>query len=135
MRTKAREVAFQVLFAYSFTGEIDGGLKNALCKNEKLGDKDIEYVDGVLSAVGEHKDEFEEIIDKLSLSFPSVRIYPADKSILFVALAEIKYMEDVPPAVSANEAANIASKYSSEKSASYISGILAEVIKRNVQDN
>ena len=132
MRTKARETVFQVLFASSFTGEIDSGLKNALCKNEKLDEKDVEYVDGVLNIVGVHKDEFEEIIDKYSISFPSVRIYPADKSILLVALAEIKYMDDIPPAVSANEAANIASKYSSEKSASYISGILAEVIKQNV---
>lgn len=132
MRTKAREAAFQVLFASSFTGELDNSLKNALCKNEKLDDKDIEYVDGVLNIVGGHKSEFEEIIDKYSISFPSARVYPADKSILFVALAEIKYMGDIPPAVSANEAANIASKYSSEKSASYVSGILSEVIKQNV---
>lgn len=132
MRTKAREVAFQVLFASSFTDEVDNNLKNALCKNEKLDDKDIEYVDGVLKTVDGHKNEFEDIIDKYSISFPSERIYPADKSILFVALAEIKYMDDIPHAVSANEAANIASKYSSEKSASYVSGILSEVIKQNV---
>ena len=132
MRTKARETAFQVLFASSFNEGIDNGLKNALCKNEKLEGKDIEYVDCVLNTVGAHRGEFEEVIDKLSLSFPSVRIYPADKSILLIALAEIKYMDDIPPAVSANEAANIASKYSSEKSASYITGILSEAIKQNV---
>lgn len=135
MRAKAREVAFQVLFASSFNGEVDIGLKNALCKNEKLDENDIKYVDAVLSLVAEHKSGFEEIIDKYSISFPSVRIYPADKSILFVALAEIKYFDDIPPAVSANEAANIASKYSSGKSASYVSGILAEVIKQNVSNN
>ena len=132
MRTKAREVVFQVLFASSFTGEVDNGLKNALCKNENLDGKDAEYIDGVLNIIGGHKSEFEEIIDKFSISFPSARIYPADKSILLVALAEIKFMDDIPPAVSANEAANIASKYSSEKSASYVSGILSEVIKQNV---
>ena len=132
MRTKARETAFQVLFASSFNKGIDNGLKNALCKNEKLDNKDIEYVDCVLKLVGDNMSGFEEIIDKLSLSFPSVRIYPADKSILLIALAEIKYMDDIPPAVSANEAANIASKYSSEKSASYVTGILSEVIKQNV---
>lgn len=132
MRTKAREVAFQTVFASYFTGEYDNGLKNALCKNEKLGKQDIAYVDAVLSLVAEHDKEFEETIDRLSVSFPSVRIYPADKSILYIALAEINYMDDIPAAVSANEAANMASKYSSEKSASFISGILAEVIG-NVQ--
>lgn len=132
MRTKAREVVFQILFASSFTGEVDNGLKNALCKNEKLDENDLKYIDGILKSVGEHKSWFEEIIDKYSISFPSARIYPADKNILFVALAEIKYMDDIPPAVSANEAANIASKYSSEKSASYVSGILSEVIKQKI---
>ena len=39
------------------------------------------------------------------------------------------FIPDIPSAVSVNEAANIASKYSSEKSASFISGILSEVIK------
>lgn len=132
MRTKAREAVFQVLFASAFTGEVDSNLKNALCKNEKLDSKDLEYIDGVLNIICGHKGELEEIIDKYSISFPSARIFPADKSILLVALAEIKYIDDIPPAVSANEAANIASKYSSEKSASYVSGILSEVIKQNV---
>ena len=50
-----------------------------------------------------------------------------DKSVLLVALAEIIHMADIPYAVSINEAANIASKYSSEKSASFVSGILSEV--------
>ena len=38
-------------------------------------------------------------------------------------------MEEIPSAVSVNEAANIASKYSSAKSASFVSGILAEIIR------
>jgi N utilization substance protein B len=67
-------------------------------------------------------------LDKHSLSFPEKRIYPADRSILLIALAEILYMNDIPDKVSVNEAANIASKYSSEKSASFITGILSAVI-------
>ena len=37
-------------------------------------------------------------------------------------------MDDVPDKVAANEAANIVSRYSSEKSAAFVSGILASVI-------
>ena len=83
----------------------------------------------MLSLVAGHEEEFAEIIDNRSLAFPESRLFPADKSILFVALAEIVHMPDIPHAVSVNEAANIASKYSSEKSASFISGILSEVQK------
>lgn len=127
MRTTARETAFKIIFASRFNDE-DNGLAKSLYKSEKLNDDDIAYCDKVLALVKEHGGEFTEILDKLSKDFPESRIFPADKSILFVALAEIKYM-DIPAPVSINEAANVASKYSSEKSASFISGILAEAVK------
>ena len=44
MRTKAREVAFELVFASQFGGA-DNGLKSALCKKEKLTQDDISYCD------------------------------------------------------------------------------------------
>lgn len=127
MRTIARETLFKILFSSQFSDRIDNSLKNALYKSEKLEEKDVEYCDSVLALVAEHREEFTKILDKQSFSFPEARIYPADRSILFIALAEILYMDDIPDKVSLSEAANIASKYSSEKSASYITGILSAV--------
>lgn len=128
MRTKAREVVFQLTFAKQFDGA-GSSLNSLLYKKEKLTPDDINYCDKVLDLIAQHGAEFSEIIDKHSWAFPESRLFPADRSILFVALAEIRYMDDVPAAVSINEAANIASKYSSEKSATFISGILADIIK------
>lgn len=129
MRTTAREAVFKVIFASRFTGEIDGGLEKALEKVEHLDKDDSQYVNRVLNIISEHECELLKIIDEHSRDFPESRLFPADKSILLVALAEIKYMDDVPNVVSVNEAANISSKYSSSKSASFISGILSEIIK------
>lgn len=129
MRTNARETVFKIVFASQFTGGRDEVLKSALYKNEKLSKDDISYADRVLDIIAEHGAEFAGEIDKRSLAFPESRLFPADRSALFVALAEIKYMDDIPDVVSVNEAANIASKYSSPKSASFVSGLLAEVIK------
>ncbi|MDE6585699.1 MAG: transcription antitermination factor NusB [Clostridia bacterium] len=128
MRTKAREVVFQIVFASRFDGA-DNGLKQALYKKEKLTADDIQYAEKVIAAIKENGEELSEIIDKRSVAFPESRLFPSDKSILLVALAEIKYLPDIPQAVSVNEAANIASKYSSPKSASFVSGILSEVKK------
>lgn len=128
MRTTARETAFRIVFASRFN-ECDNGLTKSLYKTEKLTEDDIRYCDKVLSIIREHEDEFGQLIDGISKDFPGSRIFPADKSVLLVALAEIRYMDDIPAPVSINEAANIASKYSSEKSASFISGILAEAVK------
>lgn len=129
MRTAAREAVFKIIFASRFTEEIDANLEKTFKISDKLDDDDIKYVNRMLRILSEHEAEILKTVDEHSRDFPESRIFPADKSILMVALAEINYMDDVPPAVSANEAANIASKYSSEKSASFISGILAEIIR------
>ena len=129
MRTTARETAFKLVFASGFTGGDDGSLERTLAKTEKLSKDDIEYVDRVLSVLAVHGEELKKLVDERSMSFPESRLFPADRSILLIALAEILYMDDIPKAVSANEAANIASKYSSPKSADFISGILSEIIK------
>lgn len=129
MRKIARRVAFKVIFARFFTGEIEENLKNALKKSEKLTEDDAEYLDKMLSLVDEHSDELAKIVDEHSVAFPEARLFPADKSILYLALAEILYMDDVPYKVSASEAADMAAEYSSEKSASFVSGILAEIIR------
>lgn len=129
MRTKAREILFQIVFADRFSDDGEEELKKALFKKEKLDKNDIDYCEKVLSLIEEHGREFSADIDERSKAFPESRLFPADKSILFIALAEIKYFDDIPNVVSVNEAANIAAKYSSPKSASFISGILADIIK------
>lgn len=128
MRTIARESLFKIIFASQFEGA-DESLKNYLFKTEKLGENDKEYFNRVLSIIKEHKDEFTDNIDRHSRLFPESRLFPADRSVLLIALAEIFYCEDIPDTVSVNEAANIASKYSSIKSASFVSGVLAEILK------
>ena len=127
MRTIARETIFKILFSRQFSDGDGTELKNALYRAEKLNAEDIAYADNILSIIEQHKDEFAEIIDRHSHAFPEKRIYPADRSILLIGLAELLYCDDIPPKVTYNEAANVASKYSSERSASYISGILSSI--------
>lgn len=131
MRTTARETLFKIIFSSQFTQVVDAGLKKSLYKADKLDGNDVAYCDEMISLITANKQTLTEEIDTRSRAFPESRIFPADRSVLLIAMAEIIYYKQVPPAVSANEAANIAAKYSSEKSASYVNGILAEIIKDN----
>lgn len=127
MRTIARETLFKLLYASQFNDGVDGELKISLYKANELNADDISYCDRVLSVIEEHGEEFLQLLDKHSISFPEKRIFPSDKSILMIGFAEILYLDDIPDKVSMNEAANIASKYSSAKSATFITGILSSV--------
>ena len=53
-----------------------------------------------------------------------------DLSILKLAIYEIKYNE-IPYKVAINEAVELAKKYSTEDSSSFVNGILAKVIVEN----
>ena len=44
---------------------------------------------------------------------------------MLMAMAEIRYGKDVPPAVAIDEAVGLARQYSTEKSAGFVNGILA----------
>ena len=128
MRTNARETAFKILFAAQFSDEVED-TKRSVNNLENLNEGDIVYCNNIVDTVIGHKAELTKIIDEHSRLFPETRIFPADRSVLLIAIAEILYFDDIPSAVSVNEAANIASKYSSEKSATFISGILSEIIR------
>ena len=127
MRTIARETLFKYIYASQFSESREVDLKVALFKSAELTADDVEYCERVLSVLDEHNDEFIKILDENSISFPEKRIFPSDRAILLIGLAEILYMDDIPVKVTLNEGANIASKYSSAKSASFISGILSAV--------
>ncbi len=127
MRTLARETLFKLIYASQFSDGIDGELKAVLYKHGELTTDDIAYCDDVLNIISSHKNELIKIVDEHSVSFPEKRIFPSDRSILLIALAEILYRSDIPYKVTLNEAANIASKYSSEKSATFITGILSKI--------
>lgn len=128
MRTKARETLFKILFSSQFVKPIDRSFRTGMYKAGELNGDDVKYCDKLLALVEEHACDITAVIDKKSVAFPEARLFPADRSILFIAVAEILYCDDVPDKVAASEAANLAARYSSEKSAQFVSGILSSVI-------
>jgi len=77
----------------------------------------------------QHKEEIDALIRKAAEHWVLERMAAVDRSILREAAYEIMYVEDIPPAVTINEALEIAKKYSSEESASFINGILDRIAK------
>ncbi len=68
-------------------------------------------------------------IEKYAKEWTVDRMSKVDLAILRLAMFEILYREDIPYSVSINEAVELAKKYSSEKSSSFINGILGNFIR------
>ena len=128
MRSQAREAAFKIVFAKEFGGDCDGRFEAGVYRKDGLGEEDRAFAHKLVGLVDEHREELLAVLDEKVERFAQYRIYTADKAILLLALAEIRYVEDVPPVVSVSEAAGLARKYSTENSAGFVNGVLAGVI-------
>lgn len=126
-RKLAREMAVCFLFQVEFQKEnIKEQVEDFIDSyGETSYDKDyfLEIINGVLNSLK----EIDELIDAKSKDWPIERISKMDLPILRVAVYEIKHREDIPIGVSINEAVELAKKYGSDKSPSFINGILGQI--------
>ncbi|MBR2778810.1 MAG: transcription antitermination factor NusB [Firmicutes bacterium] len=77
--------------------------------------------------IRDNLDTIDEKINAFSKNWKTSRMAKVDLAILRVSAAEILYMDDISPAVTANEAVEIAKKYSTEKSPGFINGVLGGI--------
>lgn len=127
-RKDAREATFKLVFEYLFGRDKNSDTYDELVAEYKL-DKEQQYVNSVYSGIIENFDTLSSLIEKSAKGFSIDRVFLVDKAIMLVALYEMKYMSDIPEKVSINEAIELAKKFSTEKSSSYINGILNSQMK------
>lgn len=126
-RAAARESLFKLVYEYAVRGERDDFTLSLLSSG--MSEDDSAYLVSSYDGVLAHKDEIMNVIAAHSRDFALDRIYKVDLAILAVAVYEILYRDDIPYSVSANEATELAGKYSTDKSYSFVNGLLASVIK------
>ena len=131
MRNAAREAALNIIFSQQFNCECTDTFKKKIYKQFGLEkDEDILFAADLVAAVEEHRAELIEGIEEACHHYKANRINPTDKTILLIAMAEIRYFDEIPPVVSVSEAAGLARKYSTETSADFVNGVLAGVINK-----
>ena len=79
----------------------------------------------------EHFEFVDEQIQKFAKGWDIQRLVKMDKDILRIAIIELLYIQDAPMKVIVDEALELAKKYSTEESSSFINGLLAKVIVEN----
>lgn len=128
-RRKAREIALQAFYSYEFTQyEIKNIISCVLIENdEKL--EDNNFSSELLNKCLENIEDIDECIKGKLENWDFRRIAIIDKIVLRLAITELLYFEDIPPKVTIDEAIEIAKKYSTEKSGSFVNGILNAIYK------
>jgi N utilization substance protein B len=135
MRNDAREAALNIIFAEQFNTDCLDSLKAKIYKQFKLDrEEDLLFAKDLVATVEENRAELIQGIEDACHHYKENRINPTDKSILLIALAEIRYFDEIPPVVSVSEATGLAKKYSTEKSADFVNGVLSGIINKKDGD-
>ncbi len=128
MRRDARDAVYKILYADLFNDN-DEVFEKEMFGESKLSKEDSEFARSLLNVINEHKSEIEEIISSYAKGYKFERLYSTDKCALYIAVAELKYFEDVPNVVAIDEALSLVRKYSTDESLNYVNGILASLKK------
>lgn len=129
-RSEAREAAFTQIFQLSSHRENMNEARTYMLQAIPECEQNLGYITEVTDGVIEHEEEIKAIIENhLKPGWSFRRLSKATKTILKLAVYEMKYCDDVPPKVAINEAVELAKKYCDEKEPSFINGILGSIMK------
>lgn len=90
------------------------------------------YIIEICSNYQNHAAEIDKIISDHAFGWDIERLFKIDKDILRISIAELLYSKETPHKVVIDEALELAKKYSTDDSPSFINGILARVVEKYV---
>ncbi|UCG59826.1 MAG: transcription antitermination factor NusB [Phycisphaerales bacterium] len=129
-RTRARELAMQGLYQLDVQGSellerLDEFFAEADCDDyvRKLATDWVRQTWADLPVC-------DRLITASTIKWQFSRLSPVDKSILRLAVYQLKFCPDIPPKVVINEAIELAKKFSTDKSGPFVNGVLDAVLKK-----
>lgn len=144
-RRSARELALHIIYAGEYSektptevveyclstehfASLEGEYK---LYNSSPEENQLEYIKKAAQGVLEHGPELDSYIERYTVGWNVSRISRMAKCIMRLSMFEMMYMQ-IPVGASVNEALEFAKIYDSEEAATFINGILASFIKKEL---
>lgn len=125
-RREARKQAYLLLFQYKFQAEtVIELLDKFLEENDTKGQR--EYIEGVVKGCLENIEEIDGTIREYSKGWDVDRISSVSLAALRLGIYEMLYIDDIPLAVSVNEAVNLVGEFEGEEATPFVNGILGNI--------
>lgn len=139
-RHLGRIIALQTLYEYEFRVQCHDenvSLDVILARNlERYSDtvEDKGFVDRIVRGVVSSQSELDAIIQPIAPEWPIDQIARIDRTILRIAVIELRDMgEIVPPKVAINEAVELAKAFGSDNSSKFVNGVLGTAYRTLVE--
>jgi len=128
LRTKSREFALQMLFQWDMSQQDFSKLEAKFWRSAKAADKTRAFANQLFEGAAKEVSSLDQMIRLHCENWRFERLAAIDRAILRLAIHEMSAAE-TPPKVVLNEAVELAKKFSSEESGSFVNGVLDAVRK------
>ncbi|MFO8057331.1 MAG: transcription antitermination factor NusB [bacterium] len=133
-RRRARELALQYLYQWDFHGEKGKEVADLFWQSRSDGEEVKSFAESLIHGVEKNRESIDQRIESRSSHWKLYRMSRVDRNILRLAAYELEFLKDIPPKVTIDEAIEIAKRFGTTESASFINGILDQVAKSLQQD-
>lgn len=128
-RRELREQIFKMLFRIEFHDEASIREQFELSAEEvaKATPENQSYMEHKCEDVMSRLEEIDALINDAAHGWKTSRMGKVDLTLIRLAVYEIKYEDEIPVGVAINEAVELAKKYGTDDSPSFVNGILAKL--------
>ena len=134
-RSRAREIVLQVLYQNELNPEQPDLVRTRFVE-ARLGhnDKLVEFAKSLIAGVREHLEALDAELEKTARNWRMSRMAATDRNVLRLGAFELLFT-DAPGRVVINEAIELARRYGSDNSASFVNGVLDKLMKVKAEEN
>ncbi len=125
-RRRARDIALQVLFQYD-VGRVPINEALAAARHQDAG-AEWDFIEPLCKGTVAHLRELDQVITPLLQGWSLERLASVDRTILRMALHELRHME-TPAAAVIDEAVELAKRYGTEDSGRFVNGVLGVAVR------
>jgi transcription antitermination protein NusB len=122
-RSKARKRALDAIFQADLNNK-------PISTQEETEEVDEKYSDVLINGIKENQTQIDSLIAESLTNWTIDRIPRVDRNILRIAVYELLFQKDVPVNVVISEAVKLAEDLSTDDSASFVNGTLANIVKK-----
>ncbi|SMC19654.1 NusB antitermination factor [Desulfacinum hydrothermale DSM 13146] len=133
LRRQARELALQVLYQMDFNQMAPERAFDLVCRCFEVAREPRAFAKLLVDGVCLHKEAIDQRLAEASENWRVERMSSVDRNILRIALYEMFHRDDIPPRVSINEAIELAKRFGTEDSRSFVNGVLDKLFHTKQQ--
>ncbi len=128
-RRRARELALQMLFQWDLGGHAPAHVVATFLDAQRVEDETKSFAQALFEGAVAHAGQLDALIRNHTENWRLERLAAVDRNVMRLAAYELLYEPETPPAVTMNEALELARRFSSEESVEFVNGVL-DAIRR-----